>query len=166
MRYRTAFAAIVIAWATPFLAACATAPRPMAGMNMSDMRIPVAVQPVAAPTRQAYTGHHVFLIELRSVPRPIPFERYFMLQLAVFDGRRPGQALPDAHLTIAVGMRHGLKQGFVHGMESTPRIVAKRGVFTVTGMYFHMMGPWILKVDVHGDGRKGTAYFTLPCCGP
>jgi hypothetical protein len=165
MRYPTAVVTLLSAWATLLLAPCvATASPPTAGMNMSDMKTAVPLQPAAAPALRAYTDHHVFLVELRSAPRPIPFERYFTLQLTVFDGRRPARALPDAHLVVAAGMRHGLKEGFAHGIQSTPRIVVKDGHFHVSGMYFHMYGPWILEVEVHRHGRKGTAYFTLPCC--
>ena len=142
-----------------------TSAAPMAGMNMPGMHMSAPAQPPAGPTREAYTGNRAFLIKLRSVPRPIPFEKYFTLKFAVYDGHHPTRALADAHLAVTVGMRHGLKHGFAHGMQSTPRIQAKGGFFTVSGMYFHMAGPWTLKVDVERNGQGGTAYFTLPCCG-
>jgi len=162
MRRQTALS-LVVASAAMCVAAtvCSGTPvAPMAGMHMS-----ASAEPDAGPTRQAYTLNHAFLIELRAVPRPIPFEKYFTLEFVVYDGRHPTKALTDTHLKVTAGMRHGLKHGFAHGMQSTPRIRAKRGLFTVAGMYFHMAGPWTLRVDVERNGRKGTAYFTLPCCG-
>ena len=165
MRQQTAFS-IVAAWTALCVAAAAQSATPaaMPGLKMSGMSMPTQGQP-AGPTRQAYTGKHVFLVKLRSIPRPIPYEKYFTLEFAVYDGRHPTKAFPDAHLTITAGMRHGLKHGFAHGMQSTPRIEAKGSLFTVSGLYFHMAGPWILEVHVERNGQTGTADFTLPCCG-
>jgi len=159
---------IVIASAAMWVATavcCDTSAGPMAGMNLPGMSMSAPAQPAAAPTREAYTRNHAFLIRLRSIPHPIPFERYFTLEFAVYDGHHPTKPLTDAHLAITAGMRHGLKHGFAHGMQSTPRVQAKGGSFTVSGMYFHMLGPWTLRVDVGRNGQRGTAYFTLPCCG-
>jgi hypothetical protein len=150
-------AAVAPAWAQP------------GTMNMpaGHMNIPMTAERQAnfAPTRQAYTTNHQLLVRLLSLPRPIPFEKYFALRLAVYDPQYPARPLPDAKLELSTGMRHGLKHGFAHGMQSSPRIAGKDGVFTVSGMYFHMMGPWILKTTVADGGKEGTAYFRLPCCG-
>lgn len=137
---------------------------PMGNMNMPGLAMPMPGESPAQPGRQAYTSNHAFLIKLRSFPRPVPFEKYFAVQFAVYDGRNPGKGLIDAHLTVTAGMRHGVSEGFAHGMQSTPRILAKGDLFTVSGLYFHMAGPWTLKVDVERKGQTGTAYFTLPCC--
>lgn len=158
---------IVIASAAMWVASsvcCDTSAGSMAGMNQG-MPMSAPAQPAAAPTREAYTRNHAFLIRLRSIPHPIPFERYFTLEFAVYDGHHPTKPLTDAHLAITAGMRHGLEHGFAHGMQSTPRVQAKGGSFTVSGMYFHMLGPWTLRVDVERNGQRGSAYFTLPCCG-
>lgn len=117
------------------------------------------------PTVQAYTADHRFLVKLLSLPRPVPYEKYFDLRFAVYDGRNPAKRLPNASLAIDVGMRHNLKHGFAHGMQSAPKIIGKDGEFDVSGMYFHMMGPWTLKAMVHEGADTGTAYFELPCCG-
>jgi hypothetical protein len=162
MRQQTALS-MIAAWTAMSVATAAysgTMHTSMPGTKMSGMSTPAP-----APTRQAYTGNHAFLIELRSVPHPVPFEKYFTLEFAVYDGHHPTKALPDARLTVTAGMRHGLKHGFAHGMQSTPRVQAKGNLFTVSGMYFHMAGPWTVEVDVKRDGQRGTAYFTLPCCG-
>ncbi|HTV88971.1 MAG TPA: hypothetical protein VME41_08150 [Stellaceae bacterium] len=132
---------------------------PSGGMDMS--KAPAHF----APTRQAYTTNHRFLVTLTAVPKPIPFEKYFDLRFAVYDTKHPAKPLPDAGLALFAGMRHGLKHGFAHGMNSTPKIVDRDGVVTVSGMYFHMMGPWTLKVAVHSGSDTGVAYFQLPCCG-
>jgi hypothetical protein len=130
------------------------------------MNMPMAEKPAHfAPTRQAYTTNRRFLVRLLSVPQPIPFEKYFKLRLAVYDPKHPAKPLPDARLALSAGMRHGLKHGFAHGMQSAPKIAEKDGIFTVSGMYFHMMGPWTLKAAVARGGGQGTAYFQLPCCG-
>jgi len=139
----------------------------MPGMNMPGMNMSMPKDAsTSLPTAEAYTVDHRFLIKLRSVPRPIPFEKYFTLQIAVYDAREPASVLPDAHVAVTAGMRHGLETGFAHGMQSTPQIAAQNGTVTVSGLYFHMAGPWTLKVDVEQHGRKDTAYLTLPCCGP
>jgi hypothetical protein len=167
MHRQTALAIVVFSAAMCVATAvcCDTSAAPMAGANMPGMPMSAPAEPAAAPIREAYTRSHAFLIKLRSIPTPIPFEKYFTLEFAVYDGRHPTKALADAHLAITAGMRHGLKHGFAHGMQSTPRIQAKGGSFTVSGMYFPMLGPWTLKVDVERNGQRGTAYFTLPCCG-
>ena len=163
MRHQTSLSIVGIGACA---ALCAAAAHPTASLartaGMSGMSAPANP---AGPTREAYTGNHAFLIKLRSVPRPIPFEKYFTLQFAVYDGHHPTMPLANAHLTVTAGMRHGLKHGFAHGMQSSPRIGARAGTFVVSGLYFHMMGPWTLRVDAERNGERGTAYFTLPCCG-
>ncbi len=118
------------------------------------------------PTRAAYTTDHRYLVKLLSLPSPIPYQKYFTVRFAVYQGRPPHQRLAQVPVRIFAGMRHGLTHGFAHGMESSPRLVRKDGVVTVSGMYFHMMGPWVLKVTVSGNGNlPSAAYFELPCCG-
>jgi hypothetical protein len=130
------------------------------------MPMPMAEGPTHfAPTRQAYTENHQFLVKLLALPQPIPYEKYFTLRFAVYDGKDPAKPLTDAQITVAAGMRHGLKSGFAHGMQSAPKVTETNGEATLAGMYFHMMGPWIVDVTVHQDGRQGTAEFRLPCCG-
>jgi hypothetical protein len=119
-----------------------------------------------APTRQAYTANHRFLVKLQALPQPIPYEKYFDLRFAVYDGHDPTKPLTGVTLTVAAGMRHGLKSGFAHAMQSAPKVAEKDGEFTLSGMYFHMMGPWTLDVTVHQGGKDGTSEFRLPCCGP
>lgn len=142
-------------------ARAAGATKPASGMEM-----PVPEESANfAPTRQAYTADHQFLVKLVSMPNPFPFEKYFQLQFAVYDGKNPTRQIKDATLTMFAGMRHGLKHGFAHGMQSLPRVESKNGTFTVSGMYFHMRGPWVLKVTVREGFKEGTAYFRVPCCG-
>jgi hypothetical protein len=133
-------------------------------MNMSNMKGMSEGPATFAPTRQAYTTNHAFLIKLVSLPSPIPFERYFTVRFAVYDASHPGVALSNAQLQLFAGMRHGLKTGFAHGMQSSPKIVDDNGIFTISGMYFHLMGPWTLKVTASDGGKQGVAFFQLPCC--
>lgn len=133
----------------------------MNGMNMSTPEKPAHF----AATREAYTTNHQFLVKLISLPNPIPYEKYFRVRFEVFDGSNPSQRLPNANVAVFAGMRHGMKTGFAHGMESSPKVSERDGVVTVSGMYFHMMGPWTLKTTVHNGGKEGIAYFNLPCCG-
>lgn len=164
--------AIVAAWTAMCVASAADSATPtgampntqMSGMQMPGMNMPARGQP-SEPTREAYTENRVFLLKLRSIPHPIPLEKYFTLEFAVYDGRHPTKVLAGVHLTVTAGMRHGLDHGFAHGMQSTPRVQARGNLFIVSGLYFHMAGPWTLEVHVDRDGQKGTAYFTLPCCG-
>ncbi len=118
-----------------------------------------------APTRQAFTTNHELLVKLITLPSPIPYEKYFTIRFAVYDAAHPMVQIPSANIQLFAGMRHGLKHGFAHGMQSAPKIVDHGGVFTISGMYFHMMGPWTLKVTASGGGKNGVAYFQLPCCG-
>jgi hypothetical protein len=137
-----------------------------AEMNGGKMAMPMEHESANfAPTREAYTGNHLFLIKLLELPKPVPYEQYFSLRFAVYDAQHPNKELPDATLAVNAGMRHGKETGFAHGMESSPKIAMKGGVVNVSGMYFHMRGPWILEVTVHEGGREGTAEFRLPCCG-
>lgn len=117
------------------------------------------------PTRQAYTTNHDFLLKLVTLPQPIPYQKYFTIEFAVYDGHHPEQRLHNVKLSMFAGMRHGLKHGFRHGMDSSPKIIDHDGMFRIEGMYFHMMGKWTLKLTVAQPGRKGIAYFNLPCCG-
>ena len=132
-----------------------------AGMNMPMDNTPAHFK----PTRSAYTTDHRFLVKLVSLPSPIPFEKYFSLRLAVYEPQPPHKKLTDARVEVAAGMRHGMKEGFAHGMESSPKLAAKDGVVTVSGMYFHMMGTWVLEATVEQAGKASVATFKLPCCG-
>jgi hypothetical protein len=146
-----------------------------AGMDMpgsaaesghSKMAMPMADEPAHfEPTRAAYTTDHRFLVKLVSLPSPIPYEKYFTVKLAVYEGHEPHHKVTSARLAIFAGMRHGMKHGFAHGMQSSPKLAEHHGVVTVSGMYFHMMGPWVLKATVHEAGKSSVAYFKLPCCG-
>lgn len=139
---------------------------PSASAKSMPMAMPMSDAPAHfPPTRAAYSRNHLFLVKLLDLPRPIPYQKYFTLRFAVYDGHDPRHRLGDATLALYAGMRHGLKTGFAHGMDSTPKIVAKGGVFTVSGMYFHMMGAWTLKMTVHEGTKQGIVYFNLPCCG-
>lgn len=147
-------------------AAAAPAALAASGDMNKPMSMPMPDKPVKFDaTRQAYTGDHRFLVKLLSVPKPIPYEKYFDLRFAVYDGRDPSKPLSDAQLQVNAGMRHGLKQGMAHGMQSAPKVAEKDGAFDVSGMYFHMMGPWTVEAVVREGGKQGTATFQLPCCG-
>jgi len=124
----------------------------------------ISRQTDAIPAQVAYTTDHKFMIKLLSVPRSIPYERYFNLRLAVYDGNNPKQLVTNAQVKIFAGMRLGLKHGFANGMQSSPRILENKGVFNVSGMYFHMSGPWTLEITVIDGNRKGRASFQLTCC--
>jgi hypothetical protein len=155
-----ALAALLVAGSVPAWAQ--SAPMKKGGM---DMKMPMDEKPAHfAPTRQAYTTNRLFLVKLVSLPSEIPFEKYFDLKFAVYDGKHPAAPLQHATIEVYAGMRHGLKKGFAHGMQSSPKVSAEKGDFAVSGMFFHMMGPWTLKVTVVQGGKKGVAFFNLPCC--
>lgn len=121
-------------------------------------------QEQSTPRQQAYTTNHYFLVRLSSVPSPAPMQKYFSLQLDVYDGSNPQQRLLDPKIQIAAGMTHGMKEGFAHEMPSLPRIELAGGVTTVSGLFFTMAGDWTLRVTVREGGHEGTADFQLPCC--
>jgi hypothetical protein len=130
------------------------------------MKMPMSDKPAHfKPMLSAYTAKHSFLVKLTKLPDPIPYQKYFTLHFAVFDGQHPDKRLADAQLKLFAGMRHGMKHGFAHGMQSAPKISDKTGAITVDGMYFHMMGKWTLKATVSEGGKQDVAYFDLPCCG-
>ena len=134
--------------------------------NGMKMNMPTSDAPAHfKPTRSAYTEHHLFLVKLLAVPAPIPFEKYFTIRLGIYDGAAPHKKLSDAAVEIYAGMRHGMKTGFAHGMNSSPKLATNDGIVDVSGMYFHMMGAWTLKATVRQGGKEDVAYLQLPCCG-
>jgi hypothetical protein len=136
------------------------------GEMKTPMNMPMSDAPAHfKPTRSAYTEHHLFLVKLLAVPTPIPYEKYFTIRLGVYDGAAPHKKLSDAALEVYAGMRHGMKTGFAHGMNSSPKVATEDGVVNVSGMYFHMMGAWTLKATVKEGDKEDVAYFQLPCCG-
>lgn len=163
---RHAFAPAFIAALFLALLSMAAVTSAQAAMKQAAMKMEMSDTPAHfAPTKAAYSNGHAFLVRLLAVPKPIPFEKYFTVRFGVYDGHHPKHLLSNASLKLNAGMRHGLKHGFAHGMESSPKISDKGGVFTVSGMYFHMNGPWVLKMWVRDGAKHGIVYFKLPCCG-
>jgi hypothetical protein len=72
------------------------------GMDMHGMDMP-GMKSMPATTR-AFTEGHRFRIDLLTVPAPLPLQKYFELQLAVFDGRHPARRLTDASIKVSAGM--------------------------------------------------------------
>jgi len=136
------------------------------GETKMPMNMPMSDAPAHfKPTRSAYSEHHLFLVKLLEVPTPIPYEKYFTIRLGVYDGAAPHKKLSDAAVEVYAGMRHGMKSGFAHGMNSSPKVATEDGIVDVSGMYFHMMGAWTLKATVKQGDREDVAYLQLPCCG-
>jgi hypothetical protein len=136
------------------------------GMQSGDPTAqPMSAEPVqATPTAEAYTTDRRFLVRLLSVPKPIPYEKYFSVAVGVYAANNPARHLSDLQLGVVAGMSHGLGQGFAHTMQSSPKIEVHDGVATVSGLYFHMKGAWTLEVTVRMRDEKSAAYFQLPCC--
>jgi hypothetical protein len=159
------FATLRAAFAVAALLALRPAAAFAAGTNMPGMNMPMDEGPAYFPVpQQVYSEHHTFLLKIEAIPKPIPFEKYFTMRLAVYDAQHPTKLLPDAKVSLFAGMRHGLKHGFAHGMQSSPKLTDKGGVVTVSGMYFHMMGPWVVKTTIREGGKEDVAYLNLPCC--
>jgi hypothetical protein len=155
-----ALVAVLAVFTAPLAAADEGA---MTGMKMN---MPMSDAPAHfKPTRSAYTAHHLFLVKLLAVPTPIPYEKFFTIRLGIYDGAAPHKKLSDAAVEIYAGMRHGMKTGFAHGMNSSPKVTSNDGIVDVSGMYFHMMGAWTLKATVQRGGKADVAYLQLPCCG-
>lgn len=150
-----------IPWTIGAAMSCSLLAAPARGAMTMDMTTPAHFP----PTHEAYSANRDFVVKLLSVPSPIPYEKYFTVKFGVYDGHHPDRLLKNASIRIFSGMRHGLKHGFAHGMESSPKISGHAGVFTIRGMYFTMMGPWVVKMWVHDGARHGIVYFKLPCCG-
>jgi hypothetical protein len=126
---------------------------------------PMSAEPAqSTPTAEAYTADRQFLVRLLSVPKPIPYEKYFSVAVGVYDANNPARRLSDVQLTVVAGMSHGLGQGFAHTMQSSPKIEIHDGVATVSGLYFHMMGSWTMEVMVRMRDEESAAYFQLSCC--
>jgi hypothetical protein len=152
-------AAALAALAVPALAADQ-------GETKMPMDMPMSEAPAHfKPTSSAYTEHRQFLVRLLAVPAPIPFEKYFSIRFGVYDGAAPHKQISDATIVIEAGMRHGMKTGFAHGMNSSPKVASENGIVSISGMYFHMMGAWTLKATVKEGDKEDVAYFELPCCG-
>jgi hypothetical protein len=117
-----------------------------------------------APIAEALTSNHRFRVVVMSAPQPLPLQRHFNLQLAVYEGRPPGKRVTHAKLDVTAGMTHGMGE-LVHGMQSTPVIQEHKGRYEVRGMMFHMVGTWTVRVRVSKGGHVGTADLTLECCG-
>jgi hypothetical protein len=79
--------------------------------------------------------------------------------------RRVQAQLADVALMVSAGKRHGLTHGVAHGMQSTPKIGNNNGMFTVSGVYFHILEAWDLETTAKERGTLGTGDFQLLCCG-
>jgi hypothetical protein len=88
----------------------------------------------------------------------IPYEKYFTLDIGVFDPGGSARRLVDVQLRVVAGMAHGLREGFAHTIQSAPKIEIRDGIAAVSGMYLHMRGAWTMEVTVRREGR---AYFAL-----
>lgn len=116
------------------------------------------------PTREAFTENREFLVKLVDLPENIPLKKHFSVAFEVYDGRLLSQKVQDAKLQVEIGMRHGMKDKFAHGMNSEPEVVSGPLATSVDGVYFHMAGKWTIGVSVKEGKRVGTAWFDLPCC--
>jgi len=116
------------------------------------------------PTREAFTENREFLVRLVGLPNTIPLKKHFSVAFEVYNGRSISQKVQDAKLQVEIGMRHGMKDKFAHGMNSEPEVVSGPLVTSVDGVYFHMAGKWTIGVSVKAGKRVGTAWFDLPCC--
>jgi hypothetical protein len=126
---------------------------------------PISAEPApSAPAAEAYTTDRHFLVRLLSVPKPIPYEKYFSVAIEVYDANNPARRLSDLQLAVVAGMSHGLEQGFAHTMQSAPKVEVRDGVATVSGLYFHMTGAWTMEVTVRMRDEESAAYFQLSCC--
>lgn len=126
---------------------------------------PMSAEPAqSTPTTEAYTADRQFLVRLLSVPKPIPYEKYFSVAVGVYAANDPARRLSDVQLGVVAGMSHGLGQGFAHTMQTAPKVAVRDGVATVSGLYFHMMGSWTMEVTVRMRDQESAAYFQLPCC--
>ena len=126
---------------------------------------PMSAEPAqSTPTAEAYTADRQFLVRLLSVPKSIPYEKYFSVAVGVYDASNPARRLSDVQFGVVAGMSHGLGQGFAHTMQTEPKIEVRDGVATVSGLYFHMIGSWTMEVTVRRRDEKSAAYFQLPCC--
>ena len=132
-------------------------------MSGHHMKMPMADKPAHfKPALSAYTAKHAFLVKLTGLPHPIPYQKYFTLRFAVFDGHHPDKRLARAKLKLFAGMRHGMKHGFAHGMQSAPKIsdqrrrhYGRRHVFPHDGQ---------VDAESHGERRRqaGCGLFRPP----
>jgi len=118
-----------------------------------------------AAIAQALTTNHLYRVVVLAAPQPVPLEKHFGIELAVYEVKSPRKRITDAKLDVTAGMTHGMGNEFVHGMLSTPVVEVHKGNYTVRGIMFHMEGPWTLRVRVREGGHSGTADLTLECCG-
>ncbi len=137
-----------------------------AASDKDAMHMPVAEESANfKPTRQAFTADHRFLVKLLSLPSPIPFEQYFQLRFAIYDGHHPTRQITDA--TMRIVCRHAARSG----ARFRPRH-ADLAAASNPGMAFHRVGNVLShagslggELTVQEGGKQGTAYFRFPCCG-
>jgi hypothetical protein len=118
----------------------------------------------AQDARCANANHALFRVEILHAPEPIPMNRYFGFELAVYDAGNPSRRITNAWVEISAGMIHGDGAAFTHGMQSVPVVEAKNGGYLVQGMLFHMAGPWTVRVKVHRGAHTESTDLRLDCC--
>jgi len=136
----------------------------LAVLQMLVMAVAAGAPTAAAPIAQAFTTNRLYRVVLLTAPRPLPLQRHFDLELAVYEGKPHGRRVTHAKLDLTAGMTHG-ESDFVHGMLSTPVIEAHGDRYAVHGMLFHMQGTWTVRIRVRKGGHVGSADLNLECCG-
>ncbi len=97
-----------------------------------------------------------FSVSWRSASGNIPLNEYFTLEVQLADAHS-GAPIEGAQVFVRCDMpAHG------HGMTVEPSsIEVGGGLYRVDGMLLHMVGEWVLGIDVVVDGRAESATFPL-----
>ena len=105
------------------------------------------------PLREGLTDGGTYYIYWDSIPSSIPFNEPFKISAMVHDGEDTSKMYMDKELFVDATM-----PGHGHGMETTPEVTNKDGVYTVEGMLFHMAGDWELVFAVSDGTNVETAW--------
>jgi hypothetical protein len=124
---------------------CATAPEAK----------PTSTAEAARALRQTSLGGYYVTYE--TTPAVIPVNKIFSIDVRVCTDAAMQQ--PAAGVQIGAD---GAMPSHHHGMNLTPKVEkVGEGRFKVTGMLFHMPGPWELYLDVRGSGETERARFEV-----
>lgn len=116
---------------------------------------PIRTDPAFAAPRP--TADSAYFVRCTPRPLPIPMNRMFAMDVAVFTDSALTQPAATVRIHPDADMpEHG------HGMTLSPRTARTGpGAFRVDGMLMHMPGAWEIYIDVENDGVTSRATFPV-----
>jgi hypothetical protein len=138
---------VLIAAGACGLCGCSAAPK--------QVEAPGAKEPEPRAPRQTSLGGYYVTYE--TSPAVIPVNKIFSIDVRVCTDAAMQQPAAGVQIGADAAM-----PSHHHGMNLTPKVEkVGEGRFKVTGMLFHMPGPWELYIDVRGSGETERARFEV-----